>query len=90
MSYAVELLPAARREIKKLPEFAQKQIGSVIDRLAENPRTYGYEPLHGKLKGIFRIDTGNYRVLYEIHDKILTVLVVRVGDRKDVYKQRRR
>lgn len=58
----------------------------VIDGLAENPRSHGYKKLHGKLKAFYRMDTGNYRVVYEIHDNVLTVIIVKVGDRRDVYK----
>ncbi len=44
------------------------------------------EKLHGKLKAFHRMDSGKYRVVYEIHDNVLTVIVVKVGDRRDVYK----
>jgi mRNA interferase RelE/StbE len=86
MSYTVELLPAARRQLKKLPRHAQKQIQTVIETLAKDPRPHGYKPLHGRLKAFFRMDSGDYRVIYEIHDNILRVLVVKVGDRRDVYR----
>lgn len=84
--YFVELLPAARRQVKKLSPDAYRQVRPVIRSLADNPRPYGYKPLHGKLKDLYRIDVGNYRIVYEIHDKVLIVVVVKVGDRRDVYK----
>lgn len=84
--YVVELLPAARRQVKKLPAHAYRQVQPVIRSLAENPRPHGYKPLHGKLKGFYRIDAGNYRIIYEIHDNVLIVVVVKIGDRRDVYK----
>lgn len=84
--YAVELTPTARRQVKKLSPDAYRQVRPVIRSLAENPRPHGYKPLHGKLKGFYRIDAGNYRVIYDIRDNVLVVLVVKVGDRRDVYK----
>lgn len=84
--YSIDLSPAAKREFKKLPSKAQEQVSAVIDKLAENPRPHGYKPLHGKLKGFFRIDTGDYRIIYEVHDNILLVFIIKVGDRRDVYR----
>lgn len=84
--YFVELLPAARRQVKKLSPAAYRQVRPAIRALAENPRPHGYKALHGKLKDFYRIDVGNYRIVYEIHDRILIVVVVKVGDRRDVYK----
>jgi mRNA-degrading endonuclease RelE of RelBE toxin-antitoxin system len=48
--YAVEVLPAARRQVKKLSSDAYRLVRPVIRSLAENPRPNGYKPLHGKLK----------------------------------------
>lgn len=84
--YTVEFIPSALRQFKKLPPAIQTQVQGVIDGLAENPRPHGYKKLHGKLKAFHRIDSGNYRVVYEIHDNVLIVVVVKVGDRSDVYK----
>ena len=84
--YTVELLTAAKRQPKKLPPKAQTQVLSVLEQLADNPHPHGYKPLHGKLKDLLRIDTGNYRVLYEVRDKILVIVALRIGDRRDVYR----
>ncbi len=51
--------------------------------LVNNPRPSGCKKLKGK-QG-YRIRIGNYRVIYEIHDKILTIDIIAIGDRKDVY-----
>ncbi len=84
--YVVDLVPAARRQIKKLSPDAYRQVRPVIRSLAENPRPHGYKQLHGKLKNLCRVDAGNYRIIYEIHDKVLIVVVVKVGDRRDIYR----
>lgn len=57
-----------------------------MDGLSRNPRPHGYKQLHGPLKDYLCIDTGDYRVIYQIRDKQLLVIVVKVGDRKDVYR----
>lgn len=84
--YTIEFIPSALRQFKKFSPSVQTQVQHAIDSLAENPRPHGYKKLHGKLKEFYRIDTGNYRVVYEIHDKVLVVIVVKLGDRRDVYK----
>ena len=52
--------------------------------LADNPRPYGYIKL--KNRQGYRISVGNYRIIYDIYDNILTVDVIGVGDRKWIYK----
>lgn len=86
MTYVIEFLPAARKQFEKLTPKARQQVAAMIDRLSDNPRPHGCKALHGPLKGYLRIDSGNYRVIYEIHDKRLMVIVVKIGDRKDIYR----
>lgn len=56
----------------------------VIDDLAVEPRPSGVKKL---TKDYYRIRVGDYRVVYEIKDEILTILVLKIGDRKEIYKQ---
>ena len=86
MRYRVEFSPHANREFKKLPKNIKEEIDLVIKGLAEDPRPYGYRKLHG-WEDKYRVRVGNYRVIYEIHDGVLLVLVVSVGDRADVYRR---
>ena len=85
MSYRVEIRPAARRQIKKLPREVQAKVLSRLTCLAEDPRPAGAEALQG-YQELYRLRVGQYRVLYEIHDGVLVVVVVRVGHRKEVYQ----
>lgn len=55
-----------------------------IANLANDPRPPGYKKLKGRPG--YRIHEGNYRIIYEINDKILTVTVIETGNRKDIYK----
>ena len=85
MGYEIEYKPAADRQLEKLAKSAQKRIIKRIEELAENPRPRGAKKLEG-MDDLWRIRVGQYRVLYTIEDDVLMVLVVRVADRKDVYR----
>jgi mRNA interferase RelE/StbE len=85
-TYQVEFAPAAEKQLKKLDRKFQTQVISRVEKLADDPRPPGVEKLEAE-EGIYRVRTGNYRILYTINDKALVVLVVRVGDRKEVYRQ---
>ena len=89
--YRLSFTPAAVRELEKLDAFIRRKVFSEIERLADNPRPHGVEKLETKDK-LYRVHVGpgkNYRVVYEIRDENLLVLVVRVGDRKEVYRRLR-
>jgi mRNA interferase RelE/StbE len=82
----VEILPSALKELKALPQKAADLVDARIRALAANPRPQGYKSLKGKRwKGLCRIRSGNYRVIYEVRDDRLIVAVIKIGDRKDVY-----
>ena len=73
------------RDLKKLPEPVRQRLQPHIELLATDPRPPGVVKLEGTEKG-YRIRIGDYRVLYEIHDAVLRVAVVKVGHRRDVYR----
>lgn len=85
MTYRVEVLPAAVREIRKLPPEAKRRVQAVIELLSENPRPPAATKLTARPE--WRVRTGDYRVLYRIDDDILTIVVVRAGHRRDVYER---
>lgn len=85
MPYQIIILPAAERELRKLPRPAFLKIDAAILSLADNPRPVGCKRLQG-FADTYRIRTGNYRVLYRIEDKELIIEVIRIADRKDAYK----
>ena len=77
-----------------IDRYAQKQLGKIspphfnriikaINELAENPRPAGYRKLTGRPG--YRIRIGDYRVIYNIEDKMLIVFVIDIGHRKDIY-----
>ena len=85
MTYDIQFTNAANKQFKKLSKVVQRQIKPVIDTLANNPRPHGYIELHGKLKGLYRVRSGDYRIIYTVSDQTLLVLVLKIGDRNDIY-----
>lgn len=85
-NYRVLIKPSAAREIEAVGQKRDRQrIVARILALAGEPRPIGCEKLTGA-SGRYRIRVGQYRVIYSIADEDLLVLVVRVADRKDVYR----
>jgi mRNA interferase RelE/StbE len=87
MTYRVEVAPAALRQIRKLDSAAKRRVQAAIELLANQPRPSGAKKLVGG-EGEWRVRTGDYRIIYEIHDNVLLVLVVAVGHRRDIYERR--
>jgi mRNA interferase RelE/StbE len=85
MAYTVRFSSHAARQLRKLPRDVQERVRPVIDALADDPRPPRARRLAGREDG-WRIRVGAYRVLYAIHDDVLTVLVVEVGHRREVYE----
>ncbi|MBC1237912.1 type II toxin-antitoxin system RelE/ParE family toxin [Nostoc sp. 2RC] len=85
MSYKVEILRGALKQLKKIPSELQERIQIKIDDLATEPRPNGVKKLKGK-ENAYRIRVGDYRIIYDIFDDLLVVNVVEVGHRKNIYK----
>ena len=86
-AYEVRLRPAARRQLERLERVVQRRLLDAMAGLAEEPRPAGVKTLQG-LPGLLRLRVGSYRVLYQVHDDRLLVLVLTLGHRRDVYRQR--
>lgn len=87
MPYAIEFTPSAMKDLAELPARVKRQLATKIDALAVDPRPDGVKKLK-RGTNEYRIRSGDYRILYEIHDRRITVVVVRIADRKDVYWDR--
>jgi mRNA interferase RelE/StbE len=83
--YTIEIAPAAERALKKLQADIQKRIIKALLKLQEDPRPAGVKKLSGE-DDLYRIRVGDYRIVYQIRDNELVVLVVRVAHRRDVYR----
>lgn len=87
MTYTVTIAPAAERQLRKFDPQVRRRVQAVIELLSANPRPPKAIQLVGGA-GEWRVRTGDYRVIYEIHDDQLIVLVLRVGHRRDIYESR--
>ena len=85
MPYRVEIAPAAERQFKNLDIGIARRLRDAIVKLGDNPRPASAIPMSGPDKTC-RMRLGDYRVIYEIHDGRLIVLVIRVGHRREVYR----
>ena len=85
MAYTVEFSRGADREFRKLSRQVQLRLRPRIESLSLNPRPAGSKKLAGS-QNDWRIRIGDYRVVYEIHDRILFILVLRVAHRREVYR----
>ena len=86
MAYTVEFRPAVLKSLKKIPRRDLVRIKKKIEELAIDLP----DPKTTKMKGdnsFHKTRSGNYRIIYEIHNDKLVVLVVKTGHRKDVYKK---
>ena len=87
MPYRIEVKPRAERALAKVPNPHRRRIAKAIDSLARDPRPGGCRKLTGA-EDAYRIRVGDYRVAYQIADRVLIVHIVRVAHRKDVYRSR--
>jgi len=85
MSYRVEITRKAAKQVKSLSQEVQERIRAEIKALADNPRPAGAKKISGK-ENFYRVRVGDYRILYEIQNKILLVLVIEVGHRREIYR----
>ena len=83
--YSIEFKPRAWKFIEDQSTKIQHQLFAHIEALALNPRPAGCKLLH-TIEKLYRIRSGNFRVIYQIQDKILLVVIVKVGDRKNIYR----
>ncbi|HET7205615.1 MAG TPA: type II toxin-antitoxin system RelE/ParE family toxin [Terriglobales bacterium] len=85
MAYTIQFKPAAARQFERLPRDAQQRIATKIDGLRDQPFPAGVKKLTG-LSDAWRIRVGDYRIVYQVHRKMLLVLVLVIGHRREVYR----
>ena len=86
MKYTVEFRPNILKSVKRFPKRDLVKIKKKIDELSINLP----DPAITKMKGnntFHKVRSGDYRIIYEIHDNKLVILIVKIGHRKDVYKK---
>ena len=84
-SYSIEFVKSVRKDFKGIPKVDAERILGKIESLSGDPRPVDCQKLTNE--DAYRIRIGSYRVLYEIRDQVLIVLVLKVGHRKDIYRR---
>lgn len=84
MPYSLKIKKTALKELQQFDKPTRARIVSAIDQLADNPHVG--KLLKGNFSGLRRIRVGSYRVIYEISETEVLVLVLRIAQRKDVYR----
>lgn len=85
MGYKVKFEKAALHHLKKLPVKTKIHACKLINSLSENPRPPSCNKLQG-IKTYYRVRTGNYRVIYTIEDDIITVTIIKIVARKNIFR----
>jgi mRNA interferase RelE/StbE len=85
VQYRIELSKPAVRQFEKLSKAVKTRLKMRIDALAHDPRPQGIKKLVEEDE-LYRLRVGDYRIIYQIQDKVLLVLVMRMGNRNEVYR----
>ncbi len=85
MAYVIHFTPAAARQLGRMDNPIRRRIAGAIDGLMEDPRPSGVKKLSGP-GDFWRIRVGDYRIVYQIHDHKLIIVIVTLGHRGDVYR----
>ncbi len=86
MPYEIEFTRAADKALSALPNKIKDRIDAALDGLEQDPWPAGHKKLKGSKETFFRIRVGDYRVVYLVEDERLVVVLVRIGHRKEVYR----
>jgi len=85
MAYRIEFSPAAECPFKKLPREIQLRLKPRLDGLMNHPFPRGVKKLSGE-ENIYRLRVGDHRIIYQVQQKALLVLIAKLGHRKEVYR----
>jgi mRNA interferase RelE/StbE len=90
VSFRIDLTNAAEKELRKLAKSVQpKQVQRIRDKinaLATDPRPPGVEKIQVPDLELWRVRAGDYRIVYQIEDDALVIIVIRIGHRREVYR----
>jgi len=83
-NYRILIRSSASKELEKMPKVHLVRIVKKVESLAQNPRPHGSEKLSGR--DIYRIQQGDYRIIYSISEDDVEIRIEKIGHRKDVYR----
>ena len=84
MKFIIVIQPSALKELSKIQKKDAQRIDAEILKLEQNPFPVGYKKLKAE-ENKYRIRIGNYRVIYSIENKVLIILILKIGHRKSIY-----
>jgi mRNA interferase RelE/StbE len=84
-AYTIEFTRRAEKDFRAFPPEIRRRLAPKIDALKQNPRPRGVKSLEGP-DGILRMRVGDYRILYQVLDDRLVVLLVKIGHRREIYR----
>jgi len=87
MQYELVIKPSAEKALDRFPKAVRQRLVVAMRELRNEARPLGAVKLQGE-EDTYRLRVGNYRIVYEIHDDVLLILVLRVAHRKDAYRGR--
>ncbi|MFI5186335.1 MAG: type II toxin-antitoxin system RelE/ParE family toxin [Chitinophagales bacterium] len=82
--YQLRIIKSAQKQLDKLPDSIAEILIPGINELRKNPRPQGCKKLKGR--DAYRIRKGDYRIIYEIYDKVLIIEIIAVGHRREIYE----
>lgn len=85
MPYLLEYKSSVKKELRKLPKTDRKAVTEKIKSLKDEPRPVGSAKLKGS-QYLFRIRHGDYRIIYQFKKKVLVIIIIRIGHRREAYK----
>ncbi len=85
MNYVLEYKSSVKKELRKLANHDRTAIVQKIENLKDNPLPEGSAKLKGTVN-LFRIRHGDYRVIYQLQNKVLLIIIIRKGHRREIYK----
>lgn len=85
MSYEIHIPENLEKRLHRIPKKDKERIMQKIDALENNPRPPDCKKLQGRPQ-LYRIRSGDYRIIYSIKDDMLIVLIIDVGNRKEIYR----
>jgi mRNA interferase RelE/StbE len=86
VTYSLQIKKSAAKALQKIEKPDRIRLIENIDRLRNEPNAGGV--LQGEFAGLRRLRVGNYRIIYEVIDERLVILVIRIGHRRDVYRSK--
>lgn len=86
MRYEIEISESAERSLEKIPKKDRLKILEKIDALEQDPKPTGSSQLKGYKEPLYRIRSGDYRIVYLVKQEVLVVLIVEVGHRREIYR----